>query len=88
MKEKELEKILKALANKRRLLIISFLKKKKESSVGEIAENLKLSVKATSKHLNLISAVDILEKEQRGVQMYYFLSPSCPSSAKLIINLL
>ena len=54
MKEKEMERVLKALANRRRLAMVSFLKKKKEASVGDVAEALRLSVKATSKHLNLM----------------------------------
>ena len=88
MKEKELERILKALANRRRLAITAFLKKRREASVGEVAENLMLSIKATSKHLNLMSATDILDKEQRSTQVYYSISSNCPKPAKLIINLL
>jgi len=88
MKEREFERVLKALANKRRLAIISLLKKKYEASVGEIAENIKLSIKATSKHLNLMLSADILDKEQRSLQMYYSISTSCPKLARLIINLL
>jgi len=64
MSEKELEKVLKALANKRRLAILKFIKKSNRASVGEIAGAIKLSFKATSKHLLILSNVDILEKEQ------------------------
>lgn len=88
MKEKEAERVLKALANRRRLLIVRFLKKKHEASVGEIAENIKLSMKATSKHLNLLFSADILEKEQRSLQMFYSISRDCPKIARTILNLL
>lgn len=74
MNERELEKILKALANKRRLLILKFLKNKSKQSVGSIAEEIKLSFKATSKHLLILSNSDILEKEQVGLTMLYSLS--------------
>ena len=73
MTEKELEKILKALANKRRLAILKFIKKSGRVSVGEIAGAIKLSFKATSKHLMILSNADILEKEQVSLTMLYFL---------------
>ena len=71
---KYLEKILKALANQRRLAILKFLKSKKEASVGDIASEINLSVKATSKHLYILSSIDILEKEKRSLQIFYKLS--------------
>ena len=74
MTEKELEKNLKALANKRRILIIKFIKKSGRASVGEVAEAIKLSFKATSKHLMILANADILEKEQVSLTMFYFIS--------------
>lgn len=71
MKEKDLEKIFKALANKRRLTIISLLKKEKDLSVGNIAEKIKLSFKSTSKHLSILASVDIIVKEQKSSQVFY-----------------
>lgn len=71
--EKQLEKILKALANRRRIMILKFIKKSGRASVGEIASAIKLSFKATSKHLIILSNADILEKEQISLAMYYFL---------------
>jgi DNA-binding transcriptional ArsR family regulator len=73
----KIERILKALANKRRLAIAWYLKREKEATVGQIAREIKLSLKATSKHLNILHAADILEREQRGLQMFYRL-PSKP----------
>ena len=69
-----LEKPLKALANRRRLAIIKLLKNRREASVGEIADHIKLSMKATSKHLVILSANDIVQREQRSSQMFYSLS--------------
>lgn len=71
---KNLEKILKALANKRRLAILKYLKSKKEASVGDIASEINLSMKATSKHMIILSALDILEKDQRNLQVFYRIS--------------
>jgi len=83
---KELERVLKALANRRRLAIIKYLRRNKEATVGEIAEAINLSFKATSKHLGLLASADIVEKEQRSLQMWYRLSASAHSIAKYISN--
>lgn len=83
---KNLERLLKALANQRRLTIIKYLKKYKEATVGDIAEHIKLSFKATSKHLGVLSAVDIVEKEQRSLQMWYRLSAHQHHVSKYISN--
>lgn len=85
---KNLEKNLKALANRRRLAILKFLKAKNEASVGGIAAAIKLSFKATSKHLAILLAVDIVEKEQRSLSAYYRLSPQPNPPVKHIISIL
>jgi DNA-binding transcriptional ArsR family regulator len=69
---------LKALANKRRLAIVKFLSKEKRSTVGNIAGHIKLSLKATSKHLIILSSVDIVDHEQEGLSMLYKLNPAHP----------
>ena len=88
MKDKEIERGLKALANKRRLAIVRFIKNEKEAAVGEIADKINLSFKATSKHLNILSGADILEKEQRSLQMFYRLSGNLSELSRRIIYLL
>lgn len=88
MKEKELERLLKALANKRRLAIINFLKKEKEANVGEIAEQIHLSFKSTSRHLAVLAGVDILEKEQRSSEVFYRLNNDMSEIANRILHIL
>ncbi|MDP3725337.1 MAG: metalloregulator ArsR/SmtB family transcription factor [Nanoarchaeota archaeon] len=83
---KEIEKLLKALANKRRLAIVKYLKKRGEARVGDIAKELKLSFKATSKHLGILRNADILEKEQRSLEMWYKISSALHPIAKYISN--
>lgn len=87
LKQKEIEKELKALANSRRLTIIKILKDKKEMSVGEIARELKLSIKATSKHLSVLKSVNIVEYEQRSLLYFYKLVSPLPESTKAILSL-
>lgn len=88
MDEKEVEKILKALANKRRVAIVNFLKKKRVASVGNISEEIKLSFNATSKHLKVLFASDIIDKDQVGLMMFYKISKNIPKLAKHIISIL
>ncbi len=87
MAQKELEKVLKALANKRRLAILSYLKGHHRASVGEIAGAIKLSFRATSKHLVILFSADILEREQQGLQMYYRLADPLLPAAKAVLCL-
>ncbi len=69
-----LEKILKVLGNKRRLAILFYLKNIKEATVGDIAGELRLSITATSRHLALLRAFDLVERDQRGLEAYYSLA--------------
>ena len=85
---KELERPLKALANRRRLAIVRLLKQRHKVSVGNIAHDIKLSFTATSKHLGVLAAADIVEREQVNLNMFYSISPTVPKPARLIISLL
>ncbi len=85
---RELERTLKALANRRRLAILKYLKEKKEATVGDIASEIKLSFRSTSKHLSVLSAADILEKDQRSLRMFYYLAVVQKPAVKHIISLL
>jgi DNA-binding transcriptional ArsR family regulator len=85
---KNLERTLKALANKRRLAILKYLKERQPASVGDIADKINLSLKATSKHLGVLSAADIVEKNQRSSQMFYRIAENPNPTAKYTISLL
>lgn len=71
---KKLERVHKAVANRRRLAILAHLKKEKEASVGKIAEHIKLSFKATSRHLYIMFSADMVEKNQRRTEVFYSLA--------------
>ncbi len=79
--EKMLERYYKALANRRRLMILRVLKAKKRASVGEIASAIGLSFKATSKHLGILYSVGFLEKEQESLTVFYSLPSDLPRPA-------
>ncbi|MFN3301899.1 MAG: ArsR/SmtB family transcription factor [Patescibacteria group bacterium] len=85
---KKLERILKALANGRRLAIIKYLKNHKEASVGEIAEEIRLSFKSTSKHLGILMAADLVDKNQRSLKVFYRLAHDQHPVVQKIISFL
>lgn len=88
MQEKELEKQLKALANRRRLAILKYLKRVRQAPVFMIAQSIGLSLKATSKHLAILASLDIVDREQKGLQMWYRLNASHPVAIRHILGLL
>ena len=67
------ERTIKAIANRRRVGILKYLKKEKQATVQEIARAIKLSMKATSRHLIILSGADIVEREQRSIHVYYWI---------------
>ena len=85
---KTLEKILKALVNRRRLAILKYLKENREASVGEISGEIEVSFKATSKHLAILTAADIVERDQRSLQMFYRIATNPKSVIRIMLSLL
>ncbi len=85
---KDLERILRALGNRRRLAILQFLKKNKEATVTELAEAIHLSFRSTSRHLLILSASNILERQQRSTEVYYWISSKRQATSEHVISLL
>ena len=88
MTEKELEKVFKALANRRRIVILRFLKKQKKARVGEIAEEIKLSFKSTSRHLVVLLNAGLVDREQKSLEMHYSITTTLSETARRAIGLL
>ena len=83
---KNLEKIFKGLANRRRLAIIKFLSQKREATVADIAERIRLSFKATSKHLAILRQIDIIDSRQQGLNVYYRMADALPSVVENVLK--
>jgi DNA-binding transcriptional ArsR family regulator len=82
------ERILKAVANRRRLAILKYLAKRPGAKVGDIATEIKLSFKSTSRHLSVLLSVDIVEREQVSLEMHYRLHAPFHSIIKTILSIL
>ena len=82
---KNYERMLKALANRRRLTILQYLAQEKEARVGAIAAAISLSFKATSRHLQQLSAADIVERDQRGLDVWYRIGKKLSMPVKAVV---
>ena len=87
MNEVELERGLKMLANRRRLAIVNLLRKRRGLTVNGIAETIRLSLTATSRHLNMLERAGFLEKEQRSLEVYYRIAESPPAVYKALSSI-
>ena len=85
---KGLEKILKGLANRRRIAIVKILAKERELPVAEISRRIRLSFTSTSKHLGILHQLDIVDKRQESLTVYYRLAPSLSPVAKLLLPII
>ncbi len=73
---KKQAKVLKALANESRLMIVDRLNRG-ECSVGELTELVGSDVSTVSKHLALLRAHGIVEDRREGNLVYYRLLTPC-----------
>jgi ArsR family transcriptional regulator len=85
---KETEKVLKALANRRRLAIIKLLNENKKVMVSEISRHIKLSFKSTSKHLANLRNASLVDREQVGLEVFYSLAVPLTEITKSVISVL
>ncbi|MFY9462041.1 MAG: metalloregulator ArsR/SmtB family transcription factor [Candidatus Sungiibacteriota bacterium] len=84
----KMERVLKSLANRRRLAILKYIAEERASSVNNIAGEIRLSFKATSRHLRVLAHADILEHEQNRKYVIYRVADELPALAKQIIKFL
>ncbi|OGG73916.1 hypothetical protein A3A40_02120 [Candidatus Kaiserbacteria bacterium RIFCSPLOWO2_01_FULL_54_20] len=84
MNERDVERQLKVLANRRRLAILNLLRKRKEADVSTISEAIRLSFTSTSKHLTMLERVGFVEKEQRSLNVFYRLATDSPKIASAV----
>jgi len=85
---KQFEKELKALANKRRLTLVAYLKNTEPMCVIDLAEAINLPFRTTSKHLSILFRVGILTQQQVGKEMQYSIDPNISKLSKSVIGFL
>lgn len=75
---KDLSKQLKAIANERRLKIIALLSRGDRHTMGDIARAIKLSFRSTSRHLHILDRVQLIDHEQVGPFVYFWINKQHP----------
>ena len=79
------EKVLKALANKKRLIILRILQDSGDGiNVKEIAKKIKLSERRTGKHLIKLESAGLIKKDRAGM----FVISRIPKQIAQILQLL
>jgi len=86
--EKQLEELFKAVANRRRVFILRYLRRVREASVGDIASHLKLSLSTTSRHLNTLERSGFLFERQKSLTVFYSINPQCESRVHAILKII
>lgn len=85
---KKATKFFKALANNRRLEILKLLKNQKGAlTVSEISQRIILSFKSTSKHLLILEGVDLVKRQQEGLEVFYSLNPIVAQGPLSLVDL-
>ncbi len=81
------ETLFKALANYRRLKILKILLEEKKLPVSEIAQNINLSFKSTSKHLSVLEKAGLLSKSQKSLWVFYSIDKDKETLVKRLLDL-
>ena len=79
--------IFKALGNINRIKIIEMLSRGRSMSVTDIANEIKVSLKSTSRHLMILRNLEILEGEGRDGHVFYSLNKNATEDFKKAIKL-
>ncbi len=85
---KKLVKILKGLANERRLKILQLLEGDTEKNVSSLSEELNLSFRSTSRHLRKMLDLGILKTRQTRNNMFYSLDKDETGLIKHVLKLI
>ncbi len=80
--------IFRALANENRLKIIKMLFGGREINVGDIAAELKISLKATSNHLAILKNLDVVEAHGTAGHVFYSINKWMPSDFRRAVDVL
>lgn len=83
-----LEKQMKALAGRKRLLILAYLKKHKVATVSDLARELKSEIFAISQHLRILRTLDIVHDNRLGRSVAYRLAKQQEEPVKKVLSML
>lgn len=87
-KIRTIERECKALGQQRRLQILTFIKKKRRASVGDLTEALGTTLQGTSQHLRVLREAGILLNHKRGREVMYMLAREQSAIVRAILGML
>lgn len=79
--------VYRGLGNPNRLRILKILSKTKEMSVSELSEELGITLKNTSRNLNILSNLNLVEFQGRRDRVYYKLNFKMESEIRRILGI-
>ncbi|MEK7132957.1 MAG: metalloregulator ArsR/SmtB family transcription factor [Patescibacteria group bacterium] len=80
--------VFRTLSNINRLKIIAMLSDGRKMSVGDIAEDLKISFKGTSNHLAMLKNLDVLEAQGTSGHVFYSVNPHMPKDFQIVVDVM
>lgn len=86
MKFKQLENTFRLLGGRKRLEILRLLSDRRPRAVGDIADHVKLSLKATSKHVLLLAQGDVLERQRDKQVVRYYINHDIPEPTRSVFK--
>ncbi len=84
---KRLERIMKGVANHRRIQILELLEKTPELSLQEVSEALKVNFKTVSEHLRRLVLSGLVMKRSQGASVRHKLTPRGENVLKFLRTL-
>lgn len=81
---RRVEKIIKAIANHRRIQILDLLDQKSNLSVVNIADKTHANIKTIDAHINKLFAVNMLTKRTAGNHVFHTITPFGVSILKFL----
>ena len=80
--------VFRGFGNENRLKILKLLRASEKTSVSELSQELKISLKNTSRNLKILADLDLVEFKGRQDRVYYSLSHRLPDSIRRILKII
>lgn len=84
---KQWSTIFRGLGNPNRLGILRILSEVDKMSVSELAKEIDITLKNTSRNLSILLNLDLVEFKGKHDRVYYSLNPKLDGRAKLILKI-
>jgi DNA-binding transcriptional ArsR family regulator len=84
----ELEKVLKAVANRRRIAIVRYVRSHPQATLGDVSDSIKLPYKSASKHVSVLLNAEILHREQQNSNASFSIHPHSSEYVRKLISIL